>query len=163
MDITSDSQVNSNFPYRWSTASLTFYNYFYLFLYNENNHKLQHATSKITTEPTRKSCLRTASNAITRGRLGLELVCGRPTLALGSALVYQTKQLWTTKKKPKRIKHKQKAKRAAGIEGQVATMLISHTVQIDTTDITAMKRARKNEKEQLKGDKTEVPPWEGQR
>ena len=33
IDITSDSQVNSNFPYRWSPASLTFNNYFYLFLY----------------------------------------------------------------------------------------------------------------------------------
>ena len=33
IDITSDSQVNSNFPYRWSPANLTFNNYFYLFLY----------------------------------------------------------------------------------------------------------------------------------
>ena len=33
IDITSDSQVNSNFPYTWSPASLTFNNYFYLFLY----------------------------------------------------------------------------------------------------------------------------------
>ena len=33
IDITSDSQVNSNFPYRWSPASLTFNNYFYPFLY----------------------------------------------------------------------------------------------------------------------------------
>ena len=33
IDITSDSQVNSNFPYRWSSASLTFNNYFYLFLH----------------------------------------------------------------------------------------------------------------------------------
>ena len=33
IDITSDSQVNSNFPYRWSLASLTFNNYLYLFLY----------------------------------------------------------------------------------------------------------------------------------
>ena len=33
IDITSDSHVNSNFPYRWSPASLTFNNYFYLFLY----------------------------------------------------------------------------------------------------------------------------------
>ena len=33
MDPTSDSQVNSNFPNRWSPASLTFNNYFYLFLY----------------------------------------------------------------------------------------------------------------------------------
>ena len=32
-DITSDSQVNSYFPYRWSPASLTFNIYFYLFLY----------------------------------------------------------------------------------------------------------------------------------
>ena len=30
-DITSDSQVNSYFPYRWSPASLTFNIYFYLF------------------------------------------------------------------------------------------------------------------------------------
>ena len=33
IDITSDSQVNSNFPNRWSPASLTFNNYFYLFSY----------------------------------------------------------------------------------------------------------------------------------
>ena len=33
IDISSDSQVNSNFPYRWSPASLTFNNCFYLFLY----------------------------------------------------------------------------------------------------------------------------------
>ena len=68
--------------------------------------------------------------------VGLELVYGRPTLTLGSALVHQTKQLQTTK--TKRIKHKQKAKRAAVVEGQVATMLKSHTRQIDTIDITGM-------------------------
>ena len=33
IDITSDSQVNSNFPNKWSPTSLTFNNYFYLFLY----------------------------------------------------------------------------------------------------------------------------------
>ena len=33
IDTTSDSQENSNFPNRWSPASLTFNNYFYLFLY----------------------------------------------------------------------------------------------------------------------------------
>ena len=33
IDTTSDSQVNSNLPNRWSPASLTFNNYFYLFLY----------------------------------------------------------------------------------------------------------------------------------
>ena len=32
-DITSDNQVNSYFPYRWSPARLTFNIYFYLFLY----------------------------------------------------------------------------------------------------------------------------------
>ena len=30
---TENSQANSNFPYRWSPASLTFNNYFYLFSY----------------------------------------------------------------------------------------------------------------------------------
>ena len=59
-------------------------------------------------------------------------------LALGSALVHQTKQLRPTK--TKRIKHKQKAKRAAGIDGQVATMLESHTREIDKIDTAAMKR-----------------------
>ena len=42
IDITSDSQVNSNFPYRWSPASQTFNNYFqpiFIFIYNVNNHK----------------------------------------------------------------------------------------------------------------------------
>ena len=34
IDITSDSQMNSNFPYRWSPASLTFNNYFtYFYIY----------------------------------------------------------------------------------------------------------------------------------
>ena len=33
IDPTSNSQVNSNFPHRWSPASLTFNNYFYLVLY----------------------------------------------------------------------------------------------------------------------------------
>ena len=33
IDSTSDSQVNSNFPNRWSPASLTLNNYFYQFLY----------------------------------------------------------------------------------------------------------------------------------
>ena len=90
---------------------------------------------------------------------GLELVCGRPTLALASVLVHQIQQLRT--RKTKRI-HERKAKRAAGIEGQVATMLELLTRQVDTVDTTRIKRARKNEKEQLRGDKAEVPPWDGQ-
>ena len=91
---------------------------------------------------------------------GLELVCGRPTLALASAPVHQIQQLRT--RKTKRIKYKRKAKRAAGIKGQVATMLELHTIQVDTVDTTTIKRARKNEKEQLRGDEAEVPPWDGQ-
>ena len=75
----------------------------------------------MTKEPKQKSRLVTASNKIAGGRGGaLELVCGRPTLALASALVHQTKHLRTTKRK--RIKHKQEAKRAAGIKRQVASM-----------------------------------------
>ena len=70
----------------------------------------------------------------------LERVCGRPTLALDSAFVHQTKKLQTTK--TKRIKYKRNAKRAASIEGQVATMLESYTRQIDTID-TTIKRMRK--------------------
>ena len=121
IDITNDSQVNSNFPYTWSPASLTFNNYFYLFLYlyitritiNNNAPHL-----KITKEPKQKSRLGTASNEIT---WGLELVCGRPTLALASALVHQAKQLRSIQ--TKRVKHKREAKRATEIEGQVASML----------------------------------------
>ena len=53
IDTTSDSQVNSNFPNKWSPASLTFNNYFlpiFIFIYNVNKHKHQRATSKITKE-----------------------------------------------------------------------------------------------------------------
>ena len=46
--------------------------------------------------------------------------------------------------------------RAAKVEGQVATMLEPHIRQTDSTAIT---RARKNE---LRGDKTEMPHWDGQ-
>ena len=113
IDITSDSQVNSNFPYRWSPACLTFNNYFYFFIFIYN-------APKITNEPKQKSRFETAGNKNCWGGGGggrLELVGGRPTLALASALVHQTKQLRTTK--TKRIKHKQEAKRAAGMEEQL--------------------------------------------
>ena len=55
------------------------------------------------------------------GVVWLELVCGRPTLALASVFVHQTKQLRSTQ--TKRVQHRREAKRAAGIEGQVASML----------------------------------------
>ena len=87
IDITSDSQVNSNFPYRWSPASLTFNNYFYLFLYlyitwitiNNNAPHLKSPKNQ-----NRRAALGRPAIKITGG---LELVCGRPTLALSSALV----------------------------------------------------------------------------
>ena len=52
IDISSDSRVNSFFPYRWSPASLTFNNYIYLFLYlyiksrKENPQKLTQLSSR---------------------------------------------------------------------------------------------------------------------
>ena len=106
IDITSDSQVNSNFPYRWSPASLTFNNYFYLFLYlyitwitiNNNAPHLKSPKNQ-----NRRAALGRPAIQITEG---LELVCGRPTLALASALVHQIQQLRT--RKTKEIKHKRK-------------------------------------------------------
>ena len=90
IDITSDSQVNSNFPYRWSPASLTFNNYFYLFLYlyitritiNNNAPHLKSPKNQ-----NRRAALGRPAIKITGG---LQLVCGRPTLALSSASVPQT-------------------------------------------------------------------------
>ena len=87
IDITSDSQVNSNFPYSWSPASLTFNNYFYLFLYlyitsitlNNNAPHLKSPKNQ-----NRRAALGRRAIKITGG---LQLVCGRPTLALSSALV----------------------------------------------------------------------------
>ena len=89
IDTTSDSQVKSNFPYRWSPASLTFNNYFYLFSYlyitritiNNNAPHL-----KITKEPKQKSRIGAASNEITGwvggggGGVGggASTSCGRP-------------------------------------------------------------------------------------
>ena len=89
-DITSDSQVNRNFPYRWPPASLTFTNYFYLFLYlyimritiNNNTPYL-----KSPNKPKQKSHLRTASNEIMGAGVGFQLVYGRLSLALSSAFV----------------------------------------------------------------------------
>ena len=70
----------------------------FTFIYNENNYKEHCATSKITDEPKQKSRIGTASNEITGGGGGggggvgaeLQQICGRPTLALISALVPQT-------------------------------------------------------------------------
>ena len=133
--------MNSNFPNRWSPASLTFNNYFYLFLYlyitwiTINNNAPHPKSSK---NQNRRAALGRPAIKITGG---LELVCGRPTLALSSALVLQIKHLQTTK-----TKTQTKSKAGSWIEGQVATMLKLHTRQIDTTDTTTMKRAKKNKR-----------------
>ena len=88
--------------------------------------------------------------------LRLELVCGRPALALGSALDYHTKQLGTTK--TKRIKQKRKVNQAAGIEGQVVTMLKLHKHNRHTCNSNETSKT-KMDKEQLRGEKkTEVAP-----
>ena len=79
---------------------------------------------------------------------GLELFCTRPTFPRGFALIHQTKRLRTTK--TKQIKHNQKAKREAGIEGAVVIMLKPHTRQLNTIDTTTMKQDRKeNEKKKI--------------
>ena len=89
-DIISGSQVNSNFSYKWSTASLTFNIYLYLFpyLYSRKNNKQQHTTSKTTNESKQKSHLKPASIIITGE--GVQLVCSRSTFAFFSALVPKT-------------------------------------------------------------------------
>ena len=145
INITSDSHVSSNFPYRWSPASLTFNNYFYLFLYLyitkiTTNNNVPHLKSP-KYQNRRAALGRSAMKLLAGvGMGGLQLVCSRPTLALASALVHQTKQIRTTK--TKRIKNKQRAKQAAGIEGQVGlNAKITYK-----TDTTTTKRARKNEK-----------------
>ena len=85
IDTTSDSQVNSNFPNRWSPASLTFNNYFYLFLYLyitwiTTNNNAPHLKSP--KNQSRRAALGRPAIKITGG---LQLVFGRPTLALSSA------------------------------------------------------------------------------
>ena len=100
IDTTSDSQVNSNFPNRWSPVSLTFNNYFYLFLYLyitriTTNNNAPHIKSP--KNQNRRAAL--GRPAIKNywggggGGGGLEPVCGRPTLALASVLVHQIQQL----------------------------------------------------------------------
>ena len=108
IDITSDSQVNSNFPYRWSPASLTFNIYIFLYLYITRitiNNNAPHLKSP-KNQKRRAALGRPAMTLLGVGVL--ELVCGRPTLALSSALVHQTKQLHesiTLQNKNKNTKH----------------------------------------------------------
>ena len=91
-DITSDSQVNSYFPYRWSPGSLTFNIYFTYLLYlyitqitinNDTPHQ------KSPKNQNRRAALgRPAIKLVGGGGGGgLQLLCGRPTLVLSFARV----------------------------------------------------------------------------
>ena len=77
IDTTSDSQVNSNFPNRWSPASLTFNDYFYLFLYLyitwiTTNNNAPHLKSQ--KNQSRRAALGRPAIKIT---VGLQLVFGK--------------------------------------------------------------------------------------
>ena len=93
--IFTDSQVNSNFPYRWSPASLTFNIYFYLFLYiymtrNTINNNTLHLKSP-----------KNQHRGVVFGRPAMKLFGGGGGLPVfgdqhspfGSVSVHQTKQL----------------------------------------------------------------------
>ena len=80
IDTTSDSQVNSNFPNRWSPASLTFNNYFYLFYilcitWITTNNNAPHLKSP--KNQSRRAALGRPAIKITGG---LQLVFGWPSL-----------------------------------------------------------------------------------
>ena len=98
IDITSESKVNSDFPHKWSPASLTFNNYFtifiFLYLYITRitiNNNAPHLKSQ-KNQKRRAALGRPAMQFYVAGAGGggLQLVCGRPTLAPSSALVPQT-------------------------------------------------------------------------
>ena len=86
-------QVNSNFPHRWSPASLTSNNYFYLFLYlyttritiNNNTQNLKSPKKQYRRAAVGRQAINIA--CLGGGERWLQLDCGRPTLALSSALV----------------------------------------------------------------------------
>ena len=96
-DITSDSQVNSYFSYRWSPTSLTCNIYLYLFLYLyitriTINNGTPHLKSQ-KSQNRRAALGRAAIKLLVWGGGGgggwwLQLVCGQPILALSSALVH---------------------------------------------------------------------------
>ena len=96
-DITSDSQVNRNFPCRWSPASLRLNIYFYLFIYIIRvtlNNKTPHLKSQ--KNQSRRAALGRPAIKLLGWWGGLELVCGRPTLSLSSAFVHQTLEIVST-------------------------------------------------------------------
>ena len=126
----------------------------FIFIYNVNNHKKQRATSKITKEPKQKSRLGTASNKNYWGAsTSLRSTNLRPCFCLSSP------DTTTTYKKNKTNKTNEKQSGQLVLKDRWPQCY--NYIQVYTVDATAIKRARKNEKEQLRGDKAEVPPWDG--
>ena len=78
--------MNSNFPYRWSPASLTFNNYFYLFFYlyiswitiNNNAPHLKSPKNQNRRAALGRPAIKLLGGGGGGGG-GLQLVCGRPT------------------------------------------------------------------------------------
>ena len=134
--------MNSNFPYRWSPASLLFNNYFYLFLY------LYITRRTINNNAPHLKSPKNQNRRAALGRPAMRLLGGLNQFAVDqpSPLLLLRFTMENNYEQKKRIKHKRKAKRAAGIEVQVASMLESHTRKIDTIDTTIIKRARKKNK-----------------
>ena len=93
IDTTSDSQVNSNFPNRWSPASLTSNSYFYLFLYLYITWITTNNNVPCPKPPKNQSRRAAPGRPATKTTGGPQPVRDRPTLALSSALVHQAKQL----------------------------------------------------------------------
>ena len=100
--IFTDSQVNSNFPYRWSPASLTFNIYFYLFFFY-----LYMTRKTINNNTLHLKSPKNQHRGVVLGRPAMKLLGGggggatsfrRPTLALGSVSVHQTNNYTTTQK-----------------------------------------------------------------
>ena len=108
IDTTSDSQVNSNFPNKWSPASLTFNNYFYLFLYLyitwiSTNNNAPHLKSPKNQK--QKSPLGTASNKNYWGAwTSLWSTNPRPLFCLSSSDITITKKVSHYKTRPNHSK-----------------------------------------------------------
>ena len=89
-DITRNSQVNSFFPYRWSPACQTVNINFYLFLYLYITRITINNGTPHLKSPKNQNLRAALGRPAKNNTGGLQLVCGRPTLALSSALVTQT-------------------------------------------------------------------------
>ena len=100
IDTTSDSQVNSNFPNRWSPASLTFHNYFYLFLYLYTMRITTNNNAPHLKSPKNQSRRAALGRPAIKNTGGLELVCGRPNFNIQDSCRFkafrpgEVRQIW---------------------------------------------------------------------